>query len=329
MMSGTAAKLTATDRIFVAGHRGLAGQAMCRALRLAGFENLITRTHDDLELRDRDATAAVFDRERPDAVILCAARVGGIKANATRPVDFLAENLEIQGNVIGCAHDYDVQRLVFLGSSCIYPRDCVQPMPEAALLSGPLEATNRPYAIAKIAGIELCWAYNRQFGRRYLALMPTNLFGPGDNYDLEGSHVLPALIRRMHEARQRGAPNITLWGTGAPLREFLYSDDLADAALHVMQLPERVLTTLFNDDHPPLLNVGFGAEITIRDLATRIAAIVGYSGEIRWDSSQPDGTPRKLLDSTRIRALDWAPRMSLDDGIRAAYADFQSAGTRL
>ena len=320
----TMASSLAAKRIYVAGHRGLVGSAVWRALERAGCQHLIGASHAELDLTDRNDTRAFFELHSPEAVIVCAATVGGIKANATRPVDFLVDNLDIQNNVISSAHALDVPKLVFLGSSCIYPRDCPQPMSEAALLTGPLEATNRPYALAKIAGIELCWSYNRQFGRRYVAAMPTNLFGPEDNYDLEGSHVLPALIRRMHEAKLGGLPSVKLWGTGTPLREFLYSDDLASALIYLVTADDEVLAPLFNDTSPPLVNVGYGAEITIRGLAERIASAVGYQGAIEWDTTQPDGTPRKLLDSSLIQSLGWRPGVSLDDGIRLAYQDFLS-----
>jgi GDP-L-fucose synthase len=320
----TMASPLAARRIYVAGHRGLVGSAVWRALERAGCQHLIGASHAELDLTDRDATRAFFELHAPEAVIVCAATVGGIKANSTRPVDFLMNNLDIQNNVISSAHALDVSKLVFLGSSCIYPRDCPQPMSETALLSGPLEATNRPYALAKIAGIELCWSYNRQFGRRYVAAMPTNLFGPGDNYDLDGSHVLPALIRRMHEAKLAAAPSVKLWGTGTPLREFLYSDDLAHALLYLLTADDEMLAPLFNDASPPLVNVGYGAEISIRALAERIAVAVGYQGGIDWDATQPDGTPRKLLDSTLIESLGWRPSVALDEGIRLAYDDFLS-----
>lgn len=309
-------------RVYVAGHRGLVGSAVWRALQRAGCTHLIGATRAEVDLTDRRATHAFMRSQAPDAVIVCAATVGGIKANASRPVDFLLHNLDIQNNVIACAHALDIDNLIFLGSSCIYPRDCPQPMQETALLTGPLEATNRAYALAKIAGIELCWGYNRQFGRRYIAAMPTNLFGPGDNYDLEGSHVLPALIRRMHEAKVTQAPSVRLWGTGAPLREFLYSDDLADALVYLLDADEAVLAPLFREARPPLINVGYGAELSIAQLAQRIAGIVGFDGTIEWDTSAPDGTPRKLLDSTLISSFGWRPRVSLDEGIRRAYADY-------
>jgi GDP-L-fucose synthase len=325
----SAMTVSSEARIFVAGHRGLVGQAMCRGLQRAGYRNLLLRTREELDLREQGQVLDLFRQQRPDVVVLCAARVGGIKANATFPVDFLLENLQIQNAVLSASHACDIERVLFLGSSCIYPRDCPQPMSESALLSGQLEATNRPYAIAKIAGIELCWALNRQFGRHYLALMPTNLYGPGDNYDLQASHVLPALVRRMHEAKSAGLQSVTLWGSGTPLREFLHSDDLANAAVHLLGMAPSALGSLFNEHTPPLVNVGYGEEISIRALSEKIAAAVGYTGEILWDTSQPDGSPRKLLDSTLLHSLGWAPQIALDAGIALAYADFRAGAVRL
>jgi len=310
-------------RIYVAGHRGLAGSALLRALAARGFANIVTRTHAEVDLVERGAVAALFATEKPDVVFLAAAKVGGILANSTFPAEFVHENLVIQSNVIHEAWRAGVQRLLFLGSSCIYPRDCPQPIREDHLLTGPLEPTNRPYAIAKIAGIEMCWAYNRQYGTRYLCAMPTNLYGPGDNYDLTTSHVLPALIRKFHEAKLRGERTVMLWGSGAPRREFLYSDDMAAACVHLMELPPERLGTLVNDREPPLVNVGSGEDLTIRELAERVRAIVGTDAAIGWDPSKPDGTPRKLLDVSRLRSLGWRPSIALDDGIRRAYADFQ------
>ncbi len=309
-------------RIYVAGHRGLVGSALVRRLQRAGYTNLITRTHAELDLAEQAAVREFFRRERPEVVFLAAAKVGGILANATRPAEFIQQNLAIELHVIHEAWRAGVRRLLFLGSSCIYPRECPQPIREDYLLTGPLEPTNRPYAIAKIAGIELCWAYNRQHGTRYLAVMPTNLYGPGDNYDLQGSHVLPALIRKMHEAKERGEEEVVLWGTGTPRREFLYSDDLADACLHLMGLPEEQAEGLFGEEHPPLVNIGWGKDLSIAELAERVRAVVGYQGRIVWDRSKPDGTPRKLLDTSRLTALGWRPRVRLDEGIRLAYEDF-------
>jgi len=315
-------------RIYVAGHRGLAGSALVRALTARGYANIVTRTHADVDLLDPGAVAALFAAERPDAVFLAAAKVGGILANSNFPAEFIRDNVVIQSNVIHAAWRAGVQRLLFLGSSCIYPRDCTQPIREDSLLTGPLEPTNRPYAIAKIAGIEMCWAYNRQYGTQYLCAMPTNLYGPGDNYDLATSHVLPALIRKFHEAKQRGDKTVTLWGTGTPRREFLYSDDMAAACVHLMDLPPDRLAALVNDRVPPLVNVGSGEDLTIRELAERVRAIVGTDAAIGWDASKPDGTPRKLLDVSRLAALGWRPSIALGEGIRRAYADFLGSARR-
>lgn len=324
-MMETAGGFMARDvRIYVAGHRGMVGSAVMRSLQAAGYDNLITRTHAELDLSEQAAVRAFFSAERPEYVFLCAARVGGIMNNYTHPAEFIAQNLLIQGNVITEAHRAGVRRLLFLGSSCVYPRDCPQPIKEQYLLTGPLEFTNRPYAVAKIAGIETCWAFNRQYGSRYLAVMPTNLFGPGDNYDLEGSHVLPALIRKMHEAARRGHHAVELWGTGSPRREFLYSDDVGEAAVHILNLPEDVFGRLLEGGEkvPPLINVGWGKDITIAELAAMVAEAVGFVGEIRWDASKPDGTPQKLLDTSRMTELGWRPRVTLRQGIKLAYQDF-------
>ena len=309
-------------RIYVAGHRGLAGSAILRALRAAGHSDIVTRARSELDLTDGRAVAAFFQAAQPEVVFLAAAHVGGIRANETRPAEFVRDNLAIQTNVIHEAWRAGVGRLLFLGSSCIYPRDCPQPIREDYLLTGPLEPTNRPYALAKIAGIEMCRAYNRQYGTQYVCAMPTNLYGPGDNYDLETSHVLPALIRRFHEARVRGDRSVTLWGTGAPRREFLYSDDLATACLQLASRPAEALAAMPERDAAPLVNVGCGADLTIRELAERVRGIVGADVRIEWDPTKPDGTPRKLLDVARISALGWRPTVALDDGIRRAYADY-------
>lgn len=309
-------------RIHVAGHRGLAGSAIVRRLQATGYRNIVTRTHAELDLSDAAAVRDFFEREKPEYVFLAAAKVGGILANDTYPAQFIRDNLAIQTSVIHEAQRAGVKRLLFLGSSCIYPRACPQPMKEEYLLTGPLEPTNRPYAVAKIAGIEMCSAYNRQYGTRFLAVMPTNLYGPGDNYDLETSHVLPALIRRMHEAKARGDREVVVWGTGTPRREFLYSDDMADACIVLMRLTEgdfgRLCTTW-----PPLINIGSGEDQTIRELAGTVAGVVGFRGAVRFDPSKPDGTPRKLLDVSRARALGWRPAHSLREGIVLAYADFR------
>jgi GDP-L-fucose synthase len=309
-------------RIYVAGHRGLAGSALCRALATRGYSNIITRTHAEADLLDAGEVARLLKAEKPDVVLLAAAKVGGILANNTYPADFIRDNLVIQTNVIDEAFRAGVQRLLFLGSSCIYPRDCPQPIREDYLLTGPLEPTNRPYAIAKIAGIEMCWSYNRQYGTRYLCAMPTNLYGPGDNYNLATSHVLPALIRKFHEAKARGDKAVTLWGTGAPRREFLFSDDMAAACLHLLELPDDRLASLVNDREPPLVNVGSGADLTIRELAERVRAIVGTDAAVVWDTSKPDGVPRKLLDVSKLSAIGWRSSIALDDGIRRAYANY-------
>ena len=305
--------------IYVAGHRGLVGSALMRALRARGFDNIITRTHAELDLTDQQSVRAFFAEHQPDYVFLAAARVGGILANNNYPAEFIHENLAIQVNVIHEAWRSGAKRLLFLGSSCIYPRDCAQPMKEEYLLSGPLEATNRPYAVAKIAGIEMCWAYNRQYDTRYLAVMPTNLYGPGDNFDLQNSHVLPALIRKMHEAKHRGDSAVTVWGTGKPRREFLHSDDMAAACVYLMTLPEDQYISLLSDDTPPLINIGCGEDVTIRDLAGLVKRVVGFEGELVFDTTKPDGTPRKLLDVSRLNGLGWRPRLSLEEGIHDAY----------
>lgn len=318
------------SRIYVAGHRGLAGSALVRSLESRGFHNLILRTHAELDLRQSAAVDAFFAAERPEYIFLAAAKVGGINANNTYPADFILDNLKIQTNVIDAAHHTGGARLLFLGSSCIYPRDCPQPIREEYLLTGPLEPTNRPYAIAKIAGLEMCWSCNRQYGTRYLAAMPTNLYGPGDNYDLQTSHVLPALIRKIHEAKRLLQPEVVVWGTGIPLREFLYSDDFADACIYLMSLDDQLYGSLLSDDFPPLINIGYGSDVTIRQLAETIAKIVGYDGRLVFDRSKPDGTPRKLLDSSRIRALGWAPKVELEAGIRLAFdAARESLDSRL
>ena len=311
------------SRIYVAGHRGLVGSAILRRLQAAGYRNVITRSHAELELMDHAAVRDFFAREKPEYVFLAAAKVGGILANDTYPADFLYRNLAIQNNVIEESRRAGVGRLLFLGSSCIYPRDCPQPIKEEYLLTGPLESTNRAYAIAKIAGIELCWSCNRQYGTQYLAVMPTNLYGPGDNYDLQTSHVLPALIRKMHEARERGDVEVIVWGTGTPRREFLYSEDMADACMTLMNLDDARFRAQATQ-YPPLINVGCGTDITIRELAELVAGTVGFTGRLKFDPSKPDGTPRKLLDVRRLSSLGWKPQTGLEAGIRAAYDDFRN-----
>lgn len=315
-------------RIFVAGHRGLVGSALVRALQRKGCDRLLLRTRAELDLTDAVAVDRFFRETRPEVVFLAAARVGGIHANNTLPADFIRDNLMIQNNVIDAAWRHPVDRLLFLGSSCIYPKHAPQPMSEAALLTGPLEPTNRPYALAKIAGIELCWAHNRQHGTRFLAAMPTNLYGPGDNYHPEHSHVIPGLIRRFHEAVTTGADTVTVWGSGRPRREFLYSDDMAEGCLHLAGLPEAVLQDLLggnrNDGLAPVVNIGAGTDLPIADLAGLIARVTGYRGRIVFDAGKPDGTPRKLMDSSRMQGLGWRPLVSLADGLQRAYADFKA-----
>jgi GDP-L-fucose synthase len=307
------------SRIYVAGHRGLAGSALVRNLQRRGFCNLILRTHSELDLMQADAVNAFFAENCPEFVILAAAKVGGIHANDTYPAEFIHDNLAIQGNVIHAAYRNNVERLLFLGSSCIYPRDCPQPIREEFLLTGPLEATNRAYAIAKIAGIEMCRSYNRQYGTQYLSAMPTNLYGPGDNYDLNNSHVLPALIRKVYEAKCEGRREVAVWGTGNPQREFLFSDDFADACVHLMTLGEETYRTMLREDPTLLINVGYGSDVTIRELAETVCRILDFNGALVFDSSKPDGTPRKLLDSSRLRALGWQPKVALEEGIRLAF----------
>jgi len=311
------------SKIYVAGHRGLVGSAIMRRLQAAGCRNLITRSHTELELSEQAAVREFFERERPDHVVLAAARVGGIVANDTYPADFLRENLEIQDNVIHEAWRSGVKRLLFLGSSCIYPRDCPQPIKEEYLLTGPLEPTNRAYAIAKIAGVEMCWSYNRQHGCRYLAAMPTNLYGPGDNYDLNTAHVIPALIRKMHEARTKGSREVVVWGTGSPKREFLYSEDAADACLYLLGMAEEGYRRLCESrTRAPLVNIGSGEDLSIRELAQVIAKVVGFEGRLVFDASKPDGTPRKLMDVSLLTGLGWRYKTCLEDGLKLAFADF-------
>lgn len=322
---GSATKaISSSARIYIAGHRGLVGSALVRTLQKNGYRNLILRTRTDLDLAEGSAVARFFASERPEYVLVAAAKVGGILANSTYPADFIRENLAIQGNVIQHAYTASVKRLLFLGSSCIYPRLAPQPIKEEYLLSGPLELTNRPYAVAKIAGIEMCWSYNRQYGTRYLAAMPTNLYGPGDNYDLNNSHVIPALIRKIAEAHEQGHSSVTLWGTGTPRREFLYSDDMADACLFLLSLPDEQFVSVANSRHePPLVNVGCGQDVSIRELAALIANVVGFKGTIAFDTSKPDGTPRKLLDVSRLTRLGWKPSVSLGQGLERAYGAFR------
>ena len=297
-------------RIFVAGHRGLVGAALVRRLQQAGYHNLMLREHAQLDLRQQAATTEFFATQRPQYVFLAAAKVGGILANDTYPAQFLYDNLAIQANVIEAAYRAGVEKLLFLGSSCVYPKHAPQPMPEECLLTGPLEPTNQWYAIAKIAGLKLCQAYRRQYGFNAIAVMPTNLYGPGDNFSARDSHVLPALVRKFHEAREQGAAAVTIWGSGTPRREFLHVDDLADACLFVMQR--------YEDERP--INVGWGRDVAISELAAVVARVVGFTGSLQYDHSKPDGTPRKLLDTTRLTALGWTPRIGLEEGIRSTYA---------
>ena len=321
--------MTPSSRIYIAGHRGLVGSAILRRLQAAGHSNLLLRTHAELDLTDERATRAFFEAERPEYVFLAAAKVGGIVANNAYPAEFIRDNLAIQTHLIHAAYLSGVQRLLFLGSSCIYPKLAPQPMKESALLTGPLEPTNRPYALAKIAGVEMCWSYNRQYGTRYLAAMPTNLYGPGDNYHPTNSHVIPALIRKFHEAKCSGAATVTVWGTGTPRREFLYSDDMADACVYLMNLSDDRYNALLGSDEsvtgrfePPLVNIGVGDDVTIAGLAASVARVVGYAGSIVYDSSKPDGTPRKLMDVGLMRAAGWVATTPLDAGLAVAYAEF-------
>jgi len=306
-------RIAKDSTIYVAGHRGLVGCAVWRELQRQGFTNLIGCTHAELDLLDTTAVEKFYQQKQPEYVIDAAAKVGGILANRDHPAQFLFENLQIQNNIIDRAHKHGVKKLLFLGSSCIYPKLAPQPLKEEYLLTAPLEPTNEWYAVAKIAGIKLCQAYRRQYGCDFISAMPTNLYGPGDNYDLQSSHVLPALIRKFHEAKQANAPTVSCWGTGSPMREFLYSDDLARACLFLLE----------NYSEEQFINVGFGSDISVRELAELIKIIIGYRGEIVWDSSKPDGTPRKIMDSSRIFGMGWKPQVPLHHGIKLAYDDFR------
>lgn len=306
-------QMNKTDKIYVAGHRGLVGSAIVRNLQEKGYTNVIGRTHKELDLTNQAAVRNFFEEERPDVVVLAAAKVGGINANNTTPADFIYDNLQIQCNVIKCCHDYHVSKLLFLGSTCIYPKMAPQPIPEDALLTGLLESTNEAYAIAKIAGLEMCKFYKKQYGDDFISCMPTNLYGPYDNYDLNGSHVMPAMIRKFHEAKKNGAPAVELWGTGTPLREFLYVDDMADACVYLLE-------NYSGEQH---VNIGTGREVTIKRLAEIVQETVGYSGSITWNSAMPDGTPRKLTDVRKLHELGWRHRVELEEGVRLAYDWFK------
>ena len=301
------------DKIYVAGHRGLVGSAIVRNLKEKGYTNIIGRTHKELDLTDQVMVREFFESEKPDVVVLAAAKVGGINANNTAPADFAYQNMQIQCNVIDCCHKYQVKKLLFLGSTCIYPKMAPQPIPEDALLTGPLEETNEAYAIAKIAGLEMCKFYKRQYGDDFISCMPTNLYGPHDNYDLEGSHVMPAMIRKFHEAKVSNAPQVELWGTGTPLREFLYVDDMADACVFLLE-------NYSGEQH---VNIGTGIEVTIRELAETVKKAVGYKGEIRWNKDMPDGTPRKLTNVDKLHELGWKHRVELEEGVELAYQWFK------
>lgn len=313
-MTGMNEVMKKSAKIYVAGHRGMVGSAIVRGLEASGYTTVLTRTHAELDLTNQVDVRSFFTSEKPDFVFMAAAKVGGIHANNTYRADFLYQNLMIEANIVDAAHRAGVERMLFLGSSCIYPRDCPQPISEDYLLTGPLEQTNEPYAIAKIAGIKLCENYNRQHGTRYYSAMPTNLYGPNDNYDQANSHVLPALIRKAHEAKISGAKEMVVWGTGTPLREFLYVDDLAEASIFLME----------NDIREPMLNIGMGEDLSVADLARKVVKIVGFEGELVFDRSKPDGTPRKLLNVGRMNRLGWFAKTKLDDGIALAYSDFVS-----
>ncbi|MBU3578679.1 GDP-L-fucose synthase [Polynucleobacter sp. 73C-SIWE] len=319
------------QKIYVAGHRGMVGSAIVRNLNAQGYLNIVTRTHSELDLTNQAAVKAFFEQEKPDQVYLAAAKVGGIHANNTYPAEFIYDNLMVQNNVIHQAFVSGVKKLLFLGSSCIYPKMVPQPMSEDALLTGKLEATNEPYAVAKIAGIKMCESYNRQYGQShgvdYRSVMPTNLYGPGDNYHPENSHVIPALIRRFHEAKESGAPEVVIWGTGTPMREFLYVDDMAAASIFVMELNK----VSYDKQVEPMqnhINVGYGSDVTITDLAKTVAKVIGYQGEILFDPSKPDGTPKKLMDSSRLNRMGWQPKVALVEGLAIAYQEFLRGNQR-
>ena len=319
-------------KIYVAGHRGLVGSALMTSLVDQGYTNLVTRSHAELDLVCQQDVSDFFAQEKPDYVFLAAAKVGGIHANNEYPGEFIYQNLCIQNNVIHAAWENKVDRLLFLGSSCIYPKEAPQPLKEEYLLTGPLEPTNRSYALAKIAGIELCWSYNRQYGARFLAAMPTNLYGPGDSYHPENSHVIPGLLRKFHEAKQNGSASVSVWGSGRPRREFMYSDDMAEACVYLMNLEDEKFAGLLGSGkdaldvfEPPLVNIGIGVDLTIQQLAEQIKDVVGYRGEIEFDPSKPDGTPRKLLDVSLINSLGWRASTDISLGLAKAYQDFQQS----
>ncbi|WP_048437974.1 GDP-L-fucose synthase [Caenimonas sp. SL110] len=319
--------MTSQPKIFVAGHNGMVGSAILRRLKAQGRSNFVVKPRAELDLTDQRAVMDFFAAERPDQVYLAAARVGGIHANNTYPAEFIYSNLMVQANVIHAAYTHGVNKLLFLGSSCIYPKLAPQPMTEDALLTGALEPTNEPYAVAKIAGIKLCESYNRQYGTDYRSVMPTNLYGPGDNYHPENSHVVPAMLRRFHEAKLAAAPSVAVWGTGTPRREFLYVDDMAAASVHVMNLaPDDWKAS--TRPMQALLNVGYGSDVSIAQLAHTVARVVGYTGQVEFDATRPDGAPRKLIDSTRLHALGWQPQVDLERGLALAYADFMAGTAR-
>lgn len=324
--------MQANSKIYVAGHRGLVGNAIVRNLQAKGFTNIVMRTHAELDLTNQQAVFDFFAQEKPDYVFLAAAKVGGIHANNTYPAEFIYDNLAIQNNIIHSAYKNNVKRLMFLGSSCIYPKQAPQPMPENCLLTGPLESTNRPYALAKIAGIEMCWSYNRQYGTKYLAVMPTNLYGPGDNYHPENSHVIPALILKFHEAKVNNASEVVVWGTGTPKREFLYNEDMADACVYLMNLPDAQYQSLLGSDEfatgkfePPLVNIGYGSDITIKELAETVGKVIGYTGNIVFDTTKPDGTMRKLMDVSLLTKMGWKASTVLPKGLAVAYEEFKAS----
>jgi GDP-L-fucose synthase len=310
-------------KIYVAGHRGMVGSAIVRALKAQGYTNIVTRTHAELDLVNQAAVNAFFVTEKPQYVFMAAAKVGGIYANNTYRGEFIYQNMMVQSNVIHAAYMNGVDRLMFLGSSCIYPKEAPQPIKEEYLLTGPLEQTNQPYAIAKISGIEMCWSYNRQYGTQYLAVMPTNLYGPGDNYHPENSHVIPALIRRAHEYTLRNEPEFVVWGTGTPRREFLYCEDMAAACVYLLTLPQKDYQFFLNDQQPPLVNIGSGTDVTIAELAQTVCDVVGYQGKLVFDTNKPDGTMRKLLDVSLLSSRGWKATIGLKEGLAIAYADFK------